>query len=88
VFRGLRRRLAELRTHHEETLAQVEGLVLGPTTAAELAGRLFRAPLDPLNRMLAVGETLAHLHYLAVRGRLSVLEEPGTARRYAPVPRV
>ena len=58
-----------------------------PTTAAELAGRLFRAPLDPLNRMLAVGEALAHLHYLAVRGRLRVLEEAGGARRYAPATR-
>ena len=46
---------------------------------------LFRAPLDPLNRLLAVGETLAHLHYLAVRGRLRVLEEPGAPRRYGPV---
>ena len=88
VFRGLRRRLDELRAHHVETLAEVEGLVVEPTTAAELAGRLFRAPLDPFNRMLAVGETLAHLHYLAARGRIRVLEEPGAARRYAPVPRL
>jgi glyoxylase-like metal-dependent hydrolase (beta-lactamase superfamily II) len=88
VFRGLRRRLGELRAHHAETLLQVEGLVCAPTTAAELAGRLFRAPLDPLNRMLAVGEAHAHLHYLAARGRLRVVEQPGTARRYAPVPHV
>jgi len=87
VFRGLRRRLEELRAHHAETLAEVEGLVAEPMTAADLAGRLFRAPLDPLNRMLAVGETLAHLHYLAARGRLRTVEEPGTPRRYAPVPR-
>jgi glyoxylase-like metal-dependent hydrolase (beta-lactamase superfamily II) len=88
VFRGLRRRLDELRAHHADTLEEVEGLVSRPTTAAELAGRLFRAPLDPLNRMLAVGETLAHLHYLASRGQLTVLEEPGAARRYAPATRL
>ena len=85
VFRGLRRRLDELARHHAATLEQVTGLVSAPATAAELAARLFRAPLDPLNRLLAVGETLAHLHYLAVRGRLRVLEEPGAPRRYGPV---
>jgi glyoxylase-like metal-dependent hydrolase (beta-lactamase superfamily II) len=84
VFRGLRARLAELKAHHERTLEQVEGLVTAPTTAAELAGRLFRSALDPLNRMLAIGETLAHLHYLAARGRLALLEEPGAPRRYGP----
>jgi glyoxylase-like metal-dependent hydrolase (beta-lactamase superfamily II) len=88
VFRGLRRRLDELRAHHVETLEQVEGLVGAPTTAAELAGRLFRAPLDPLNRMLAFGETLAHLQHLAVRGRLTVLEDPCAARRYGPATRL
>ena len=84
VFRGLRRRLGELAAHHAETLDAVVAMVGAPATAAELASRLFRAPLDPLNRMLAVGETLAHLHYLAARGRLRVVEEPGAPRRYAP----
>ena len=88
VFRGLRRRLAALAAHHTETLLEVEALVSAPMTAAELAGRLFRGPLDPLNRSLALGEALAHLHYLAVRGRLRVVEEPGAPCRYAPVPRV
>jgi glyoxylase-like metal-dependent hydrolase (beta-lactamase superfamily II) len=84
VFRGLRQRLGELAAHHEQTLLEVVGLVRAPSTAAEVATRLFRAPLDPLNRMLAVGETLAHLHYLAARGRLAVVEEPGAPRRYGP----
>lgn len=88
VFRGLRLRLEQLRAHHAGTLAEVEALVSAPTTAAELAGRLFRAPLDPLNRILAIGETLAHLHYLVARGRLRVVDEPGAARRYARAPRV
>jgi glyoxylase-like metal-dependent hydrolase (beta-lactamase superfamily II) len=85
VFRGLRARLDQLRAHHARTLDEVVALVLAPSTAAEVAGRLFRAPLDPLNRMLAVGETLAHLHYLAARGRLSVEERPGEPRRYGPL---
>jgi len=84
VFRGLRQRLKELAAHHAETLDEVAGLVVAPTTAAELATRLFRSPLDPLNRMLAVGETLAHLEHLARRGRLSVVETAGAPRRYGP----
>ncbi len=85
VFRGLRARLDQLRAHHAQTLDEVEGLVLAPATAAEVAGRLFRAPLDPLHRLLAVGETLAHLHYLAARGRLRVVDQPGAPRRYGPL---
>jgi glyoxylase-like metal-dependent hydrolase (beta-lactamase superfamily II) len=84
VFRGLRLRLGELAAHHERTLLEVVRLVRAPATAADLAARLFRSPLDPLNRMLAVGETLAHLHYLAARGRLTLFEAPGEPRRYGP----
>lgn len=84
VFRGLRLRLGELASHHQRTLLEVLGLVAGPSTAAEVAARLFRSPLDPLNRMLAVGEALAHLHYLAARGQLTVVEVPGEPRRYGP----
>jgi glyoxylase-like metal-dependent hydrolase (beta-lactamase superfamily II) len=86
VFRGLRHRLAQLRSHHAATLATVTGLVTAPTTARELAERLFRAPLDPLNLVLAVGETLANLEHLAARGVLAVVEAPGGPRRYQPAP--
>ena len=82
VFRGLRARLGELRRHHAETLARVEGLVAAPQTAAEVAERLFRAPLDPLNRMLALGESLAHLEHLVRRDRLRMVASEGAARRY------
>ena len=82
VFRGARRRIAVLRAHHAAVLETVVGLVREPATAAEIAARLFRTPLDPLNRMLAVGETLAHLCYLARRGRLRIVAEPGAMRRF------
>ncbi|MBS0394682.1 MAG: MBL fold metallo-hydrolase [Proteobacteria bacterium] len=84
VFRGLRARLDDLAAHHAATLAQVVALVPAPATALEVAGRLFRAALDPLNRMLAFGETLAHLEHLARRGRLRVEDRPGEPRRYGP----
>jgi glyoxylase-like metal-dependent hydrolase (beta-lactamase superfamily II) len=84
VFRGLRLRLAQLEAHHERTLAALAALVTRPATAAELAPGLFRAPLDPLNLMLAVGETLAHLEHLVAGGRLSVSDAGGGPRRYGP----
>jgi len=84
VFSGLRLRLAELRSHHATTLEAVIGLVTAPATAREVAERLFRSPLDSLNLMLAVGESLANLEHLAARGRLAVTEAPGGPRRYQP----
>ena len=85
VFRGLRLRLEQLAAHHAATLAEIARLVAAPVTAAELALLLYRGPLDPLNRMLAVGETLAHLCYLTARGRLKVIEQPGAPRRFGPL---
>ena len=40
-------------------------------TAAELIGTMFRRTLDPFQTFLALGETLAHLNYLARKGVLT-----------------
>lgn len=84
VFRGLKSRLAALRTHHAATLERVRGLVSGPMSARELAERLFRGPLEGLNLTLAVGEALAHLEHLALRGELEREDLAGEPRRYRP----
>ncbi len=81
VFYGLARRLAELRAHHQARLTAIGAMLGEPVPAAELAARLYRGT-DPLNRVLALGETLAHLRYLEVRGELLVAEAPGGPRRY------
>ena len=71
-------RVNELLAHHEVRLGQtLEVASAGPVTpfaaAAELPWtrrkRKF-ADLDPMNQLLAVGETAAHLEVLVVRGRL------------------
>jgi glyoxylase-like metal-dependent hydrolase (beta-lactamase superfamily II) len=82
VFRGLRARLADLRHHHAETLDTVVGLLTEPSTARDLASRLFKRPLDSMNLVLAVGETLANLEHLARAGRAEALESPGMPRRF------
>ncbi len=85
-FRGLQRRTAQLRTHHAQTLRVLDGLLATPQTAAELASRLFMRELDTLNTYLAVGETLAHVRYMAARGTVAILESAGAARRYVREP--
>ncbi len=82
VFEGLAARLAELRTHHAATLERVVGFAREPTSARELADRLFRRPLDSMNLVLALGESLANLEHLARTGVLEVLESPGEPRRF------
>jgi len=82
VFVGLKARLEYLELHHRATLERVLTLIEGPVSARELADRLFRSPLDSLNLVLAVGESLAHLEHLAGTGELEAIEPPGGPRRY------
>ena len=81
-FQGLRARIRVLRAHHGARLEAVERLCREPVTAAEAAMQLYRGALDPLNRVLAFGETLAHLRLLETRGRVQVREHPGGPRRF------
>jgi glyoxylase-like metal-dependent hydrolase (beta-lactamase superfamily II) len=81
-FPGLRARLEALRAHHRERLETLVGLCQSPVTAAEAAAGLYRGAVDPLNRLLAVGEALAHLRLLELRGRVAVREPPGGPRRF------
>jgi glyoxylase-like metal-dependent hydrolase (beta-lactamase superfamily II) len=71
-------RVNELLEHHETRLAQaLESASGGPATAFEVASgigwtRRMRklADLDPMNQILAIGETAAHLEVLVARGQL------------------
>lgn len=69
-FRGLHRRLHQLIAHHENHLAALEEACVVPSTAVELLPALFHRPLDTEQVGLALGECIAHLHLLLVRGRL------------------
>jgi glyoxylase-like metal-dependent hydrolase (beta-lactamase superfamily II) len=71
-------RVNELLAHHETRLEQtLEVASGGPVTAFATAGALpwtrrkrKFADLDPMNQLLAVGETAAHLEVLVARGQL------------------
>ena len=64
-FRGLHTRIAQLRQHHVERLAEVmEACREEWRSAADIVPLMFRRPLDAHQLSFALGEALAHLHKL------------------------
>ena len=69
-FRGAHRRVSELERHHQDRFQDVmDSLREKPKSAGELLGVLFRRPLDTHQTFFAMGEAIAHLHYLYYAGR-------------------
>lgn len=70
-FYGLRTRAAELQQHHLGVLERVLALCAEqPDTVHGLSQRLFPGRPDPMDRILAIGETMAHLAYLLKQHRV------------------
>lgn len=69
-YRGLHRRIAELRAHHAARLDATLKLVAQPRTAIELAGALFPHVEGSENIAFALSETLAHLNLLVNEGQV------------------
>ena len=70
-FRGAHSRVAELAAHHRARLAELETACSDlPRSANDLVEVLFRRKLDVHQLFFAMGETIAHLHYLHYSGRL------------------
>lgn len=83
-FRGAPTRIAALQAHHAVRLEALRGACAGaPRSAADLLGVLFRRKLDATQTFFAMGEAIAHLHYLHQAGGLR--REPGRdgVMRYA-----
>ena len=68
-FRGAHQRVEQLEQHHEARLAELVDALHSPKSAAELLPVLFRRPLDAHQTFFAMGEAIAHLHYLYYAGR-------------------
>jgi glyoxylase-like metal-dependent hydrolase (beta-lactamase superfamily II) len=82
-YRGLQRRLAQLRAHHAEELAALLNAMDGVgLRAVDCFKLLFKAEIGPHNIGLAIGEALAHLHYLEEQGRVRRRRD-GEAWRFA-----
>jgi glyoxylase-like metal-dependent hydrolase (beta-lactamase superfamily II) len=69
-FFGLHSRIASLTAHHKARCEEVMAACQAPKTALELLPVLFRRVLDRHQTAFALGEALAHLHYLMHQGVL------------------
>ena len=76
-FRGLWAKLDALATHHDMRLAEVLSACETPKSAFDLFGVLFRRELDAQQTSFALGESLAHLHYLESQNQLQRQVENG-----------
>src|SRR5213079_3386324 len=67
-FRGAHMRVGQLEQHHDERFAELILALSKPKSAGDLLGVLFRRPLDAHQTFFAMGEAIAHLHYLYYAG--------------------
>ena len=63
-------RIDELAAHHHARCAEVIAACERPHSAAELLPIMFRRQLDQHQTAFALGEALAHAHYLAGQGEI------------------
>jgi len=73
-FRGAHARVQMLHDHHSDRLAEIETACESPSSAADLLSVLFRRKLDSHQMFFAMGESIAHLHYLWYRNALEPVE--------------
>ena len=70
-FKGLALRIAQLERHHQERLSDILAAAQNAALcAADVLPILFQRPLDTHQMTFAMGEALAHLHYLWFSGKL------------------
>jgi glyoxylase-like metal-dependent hydrolase (beta-lactamase superfamily II) len=84
-FRGAHARVAQLEAHHAERLAELRAACAqAPRAAAEVLEVLFRRKLDTGQIFFALGEAIAHLHYLHFDGKLARSVGADGVARFAP----
>ncbi len=71
-FRGAHARVAELAAHHDARFAELEAACAGGArSASELLEVIFPRKLDVHQMFFAMGEAMAHLHWLHEAGRMT-----------------
>ena len=83
VFRGLHKRIAELHDHHERRLERLLEGAAQPISAFEALPLLFKRKLDEHQIAFAMGEAIAHVHYLLAQRKVRLVSE--NPRRYQRV---
>jgi hypothetical protein len=82
VFHGLHGRIGELRDHHASRLDRLAAACAEPLSAHDAIPVLFKRALDDHQLLFAMGESIAHLHYLLREGRVERLTGTDGVRRY------
>ena len=82
-FRGAHARVRQLEEHHDARFSELLASLEEPRSAGELLGVLFRRPLDAHQTFFAMGEAIAHLHYLYYAGRATRAVGADGVMRYA-----
>jgi glyoxylase-like metal-dependent hydrolase (beta-lactamase superfamily II) len=86
-FRGAHERVKQLQAHHEARLGELEAAcAAAPRTAYEVLEVLFRRKLDNDQIFFAMGEAIAHLHYLYYAGRAGRQIGPDGVARFGQFP--
>lgn len=71
-FTGLHERIKQLHDHHRDRLAEVlEACQAQPCSAADVLPVMFKRELDLHQTTFAMGEVVAHLHFLWFQGQLT-----------------
>jgi glyoxylase-like metal-dependent hydrolase (beta-lactamase superfamily II) len=81
-FRGVYQRIDELAAHHAERCAEVLAACYRPMSAADMVPILWRRQLDRHQIGFALGEALAHLHYLAGEGEIERTTDANGVHRF------
>jgi len=82
-FRGAHSRVEQLEKHHQTHFGELRQALHEPRSAGELLGVLFRRPLDAHQTFFAMGEAIAHLHYLYYAGQAQRAVGDDGVMRYA-----
>lgn len=85
-FFGLHARIDALALHHRARCDEVLAACTAPQSAVDLLPLLFRRPLDRHQTAFALGEALAHLHYLMGQGVLDRVLGRDGVNRFVRVP--
>lgn len=82
-FTGLATRIAQLQDHHRERLEEIlQAARDHALSAADTLPILFKRKLDTHQMTFAMGEALAHLHYLWMEGKLERFLDQGDVQRF------
>ncbi|GLI39358.1 MBL fold metallo-hydrolase [Geobacter hydrogenophilus] len=85
-FRGARKRVKELQSHHRRRFQVIlDSCTDNDLSAYELVKVLYPFSLSDFDLQLALGECLAHVRYLACRGRLEARLDGEGINRYRSV---